>query len=252
MRALIIEDERPAARRLEQLLQATTHDIDVQAVIDSVEAATAWLRTYPMPELIFMDIQLADGLSFDIFEQVEVRCPVIFTTAYDQYALQAFQVSGIDYLLKPINPDDLARALTKYETLRGQQQSIDAVALQRMVAQLQQPTYKSRFLVKSGEELHQILTDDIAYFRSTQGITWAHLHSGKRYGVDFTLDQLGEVLDPSAFYRINRQMMIGERAIERIHTYFNHRLKLTLRPDLDEDVIVSRDRVTDFKAWLGR
>jgi DNA-binding LytR/AlgR family response regulator len=248
MRVLIIEDEKPAARNLSRHLLDLRPGFEVLDVLDSVSTAVAWFEQQPEPDLVFMDIQLADGLSFDIFTQVELKVPVIFTTAFDQYTLKAFKVNSIDYLLKPIDPEELDQAIRKFEKLR---QPPSAQTLQQLIQAIQKPDYKERFLVKSGQQLIYLPVQSIAYFFSEDGLVFAQQESGKKYVLDFTLDQLEKLLDPEHYFRINRKFILKLSAIQKIHTYFNNRLKLEIHPDTGEvEVIVSRDRVNDFKQWL--
>ena len=250
MRVLIIEDEKPAARHLSGLLQGIRPQAKVLDLVDSVEGAVKWLRTFAAPDLIFMDIQLADGLSFEIFQEVPVEAPVVFTTAYDQYTLKAFKVNSVDYLLKPIDPDELRQSIEKYEKWRN---PIDPAAMSALLKGLHQPRYKERFLIRAGQQLSYLPVADIAYLYSEEGLLYARSRSGKRHLIDFTLEQVAELLSPEQFFRINRKIMVHLESIHKIHTYFNGRLKLELRPDFEDlEVIVSRDRVGDFKLWLDR
>ena len=248
---LIIEDEQPAAKRLRRLLQDLEKPLEVLAVIDSVEDAVAWLKTHGEPDLTFFDIQLADGQSFSIFEQVEVKCPVIFTTAYDQYAIKAFQVNSIDYLLKPIEPEALQRAWQKFESLHAPA----PVAISEMVTAFQQlnqqKNYRERFLIKKGETFKYITIDEVAYFFSDGGLTFLMDQKGSRYVVDDKLDILETIVDPRYFFRVNRKFIIRESSIKKISAYFNSRLILEILPSPKEDIIVARERVGDFKQWLN-
>lgn len=252
MNILIIEDELPAAKRLSNLVTAEKPGAKILEVIDSVEAASAWLNNFPAPDLIFMDIQLADGLSFDIFTQANIVSPVIFTTAYDQYTLKAFKVNSVDYLLKPIDPEELHSAFRKFDKFFQAPQSYDTGGIEQLLQSMLKKEYKERFLVKIGQNLIYVPITDIAYFYSEDGCLHAQNNSGKRHILDYTLDQLEEVLDPNHFFRINRKFIIKLEAIQKISTWFNSRLKLELRPKVDGDVIVSRERVADFKQWLDK
>ncbi len=248
MKILLIEDEIPAARQLTKLLLAHNSAFNILDTLDSVESAVRWLRTFPVPDLIFMDIQIADGLSFDIFRQVEVKSPVVFTTAFDQYAVQAFRVNAVDYLLKPIDPEDLENALQKLENQHPAAVPIDLSALAQF---FQKPAYKDRFLVKTGQQLAFVAAADVAFFRSSDGLTQAHTFSGKKYFVDNTLEELERLLDPQDFFRISRGLTLRLNAIQKIHPHLNGRLKLDLLPACPDDVFVSRERAGEFKAWLG-
>ena len=251
LKSLLIEDEQPAARQLTKLLAQLDPPLSVLAVLDSVESAVRWLRTEPAPELVFMDIQIADGLSFDIFRQVEIKAPVIFTTAFDHYAVQAFKVNAIDYLLKPVDPEDLQRAVQKVrERLsRSADVSLNIEALAQLFKR--EKSYKDRFLVKTGQNLLFIQAADIAFFRSSEGLTQAFLFDGKKYFVEHSLEELERLLDPKDFFRIGRGMTLHVNAIRKISPHFNGRLKIDTVPVSNEEVFVSRDRVNEFKSWLG-
>ncbi|MEO1262442.1 MAG: LytTR family DNA-binding domain-containing protein [Bacteroidota bacterium] len=253
MKTLIIEDEQPAAKRLGKLLQAHCPTCEIIGFLDSVETATAWLNEHPAPDLIFMDIQLADGLSFDIFSNTEVTAPVIFTTAFDQYTLRAFKVNSVDYLLKPIDPEELKKAIEKYRLFHQQPGTYNSGGIEQMLQSvLKQQQYKERFLVKSGQHLLSVPVKEIAYFYSEDGIAFAQNSNGKKHIIEYTLDQLEDMLDPSVFFRINRQVIVRPEAIQKIATWFNSRLKLELSPHYETNSVVSRDRVNNFKAWLDR
>jgi DNA-binding LytR/AlgR family response regulator len=250
MKILLIEDEPPAAKQLTKMLLDTNPTITIIDVLDSVEASVKWLRTYPMPDAIFMDIQIADGLSFDIFSEVEITAPVIFTTAFDQYAIKAFKVNAIDYLLKPIDETELATAM--YRLTQRQNPMLGNVIFQNILSQIQAPkVYRTRFLVKIGQSLIAIDANEIAYFFSENSVCQLVTHLGKKYIVENTLDELEQLLMPSAFFRNSRKQIIAVQAVSKIHTHFNGRLKLDLVPAFKEDVFVSRERVNDFKTWLG-
>lgn len=249
MKILLIEDELPAARQLAKLLLARNPAFQILDTLDSVESAVRWLRSFPAPDLIFMDIQIADGLSFDIFRQVEVKSPVVFTTAFDQYAVQAFKVNAVDYLLKPVDPEELRRALEKIENQRNKPAAaFDFAALS---GYFKKDNYKDRFLVKTGQQLAFIQTTEIAFFRSSDGLTQAFTFSGKKYFVDNTLEELERLLDPRDFFRVNRSMTLKINAIHKILPHLNGRLKVETQPAAPEDVFVSRERAGDFKTWLG-
>lgn len=259
MKILIIEDEAPASRRLQKLLVDIAPTTEVMAVLDSVEASVQWLSSAAIPELIFMDIQLADGVSFDIFEQVQIQTPVIFTTAYDHYSLKAFKVNSIDYLLKPINKDELHQSIEKYHQLKAQfsspnyQQQIGSLleTLSKGVEQKQVDNYKNRFLVKLGDRLESVAEDTIGYFQAKDKMVLLVNHQNKKYPVDYSLDDLERLLNPAHFFRINRQFIVRIDAIQSIHTYFNGKLKIMLNPEVkDQDIIISRERSGQFKQWL--
>lgn len=249
MNVLLIEDEQPAAKRLTSMLTKLRPTLRIVDVIDSVEASVKWLQTLPHPDLLFMDIQLADGISFDIFRQVTIKTPVIFTTAYDEYTLKAFKVNSIDYLLKPIDNDELSASLAKYDSLQTSPTE-NTRALEKLLQQMTQPTYKERLLIKSGQQLAYILVESLAYLYSDEGFTFAVDMQGKRSIVDYSLDETERLLPPKRFFRINRKLMVHIQAIQRISVYFNSRLKLDIRPEPAFEVLVSRERVAEFKEWL--
>jgi len=253
MRTLIIEDEQPAAKRLVKLLEEHCPECEILEMIDSVENAVKWLRNFQQPDLIFMDIQLADGLSFDIFAQTELTAPVIFTTAFDHYTLRAFKVNSVDYLLKPIDPVELTAALDKYRRIHRQPETYDRSGLEKMLqTMLVQQNFKDRFLVKSGQHFVHVPISEVAYFFSEDGIAFVQCADGKKHILEYTLDQLESMLNPSHFFRINRQVIVKPEAVRRISTWFNSRLKLEIHPPYENNNIVSRERVQDFKRWMGQ
>ncbi|SDK64793.1 DNA-binding response regulator, LytR/AlgR family [Catalinimonas alkaloidigena] len=255
MKLLIVEDEAPAARRLQTLLSEVASSAEVVEVLDSVEGTVAWLKhpQHPPVDLLLFDIQLADGLSFEIFEQVPVPYPVIFTTAFDEYALRAFQVHSVDYLLKPVSAEALARSLEKFRQHYAAAPSFDVKALlQTLQTGAGQTTYKNRFLVKLGERLLSVSQEEIAYFTSEEKVVVLYTNTGRKYAIDYTLDDLEKFLDPNLFFRLNRQFMARVNALESIHTYFNGKLKVYLTPATDREVMVSRDKAPLFREWLDR
>lgn len=253
MKTLIIEDEQPAAKRLAKLLTEHCPECEIMDMIDSVEGAVKWLRNFQSPDLIFMDIQLADGLSFDIFSQTQLTAPVIFTTAFDHYTLRAFKVNSVDYLLKPIDPTELVSAIEKYRRIHRQPDTYDRSGLEKMLQSvLNQKDFKERFLVKSGQHFIHVSISEVAYFFSEDGIAFVQCTDGRKHIIEYTLDQLEEMLDPKLFFRINRQAIVKPEAIGRISSWFNSRLKLELNPDHDVNNVVSRERVQDFKRWMGQ
>lgn len=251
MNALIIEDETLAAEKLENMLSTIDPGITVVAKIGSINEAVKWLLQHTA-DLIFLDIQLSDGISFSIFDQVEVNTPVIFTTAYDQYAIDAFQLNSISYLLKPIRQTDLAKSLNKYKSLRSSQH-IDFLALHALI-QGEKPAYKKRFLIQIGEKIKTIDVHDIAYFFILNKSVYLKTFPGMAYPLDFTLDKLESVLDPELFFRINRKYMVNISAIVNMTAYSRGRVKLELKPKADDeyDAIVSIDRARDFKQWMDK
>lgn len=253
LKALIIEDEAPAYRRLHGLLSTHHQHLEVVDVVDTIEAAVAWLASNPSPDVIFSDIQLSDGLSFEIYKQVPPPCPIIFTTAYDAYMLEAFRTNGIDYLLKPIEEEELARSVNK---LMGLVRSVDAPPLPdiaRLLAAVSAPgtPYRDRFLVKLGTKLLPIATADIAYFLSSDGLTEMHTRSSKRHLLDQPLDEIEAQLDPRVFHRLNRQCIACVECIVVVHQHFNGKLKVELKPAAPAEVMVSREKAKAFKEWLN-
>lgn len=252
MDILIVEDEPHAAQRLQMLTTELIPDANIRASIDTVKKAVQWLKSNK-PELIFMDIQLADGLSFQIFEQVQIDSPVIFTTAYDEYALRAFKVNSIDYILKPVDKEELNNALQKLRTLSGNRvQQGDILSNIAQALELMQKRYKTRFVVKVGEHLRTIDVETILYFFSQDKTTFCVTDDNRNHILDYTLEQLEDMLDPEMFFRINRKYLVRSSAIKDIISYTNSRLKLVLKGSTDNDIIVARERVQQFKEWLDR
>ena len=251
MNILIIEDEAPAARRLKKMILEIDPEVNVMAMYDSIETSVKWFNANEQPDLIFMDIELADGQSFEIFNQVKITAPVIFTTAYDEYALQAFKVNSIDYLLKPIETNALLNAIQKFKTLRENYSKTPEYDFKHLLKTLSPAqNYKSRFLIKTGEKFVSIEKESIAYFLSEEKATFLITFDNKRFIMDQTLDELEKITDPILFFRLNRQIIANIKAIGSIHNYFNGKLKLTLKPELKEEVIVSREKAPAFKDWL--
>lgn len=252
LRALIIEDEAPAYRRLNGLLEQHHPEVKVVDVLDSIEGTLAWLRENRAPDLIFSDVQLSDGLSFEIYRRNAPPCPVIFTTAYDTYMLEAFRANGIDYLLKPVEEEDLARSIGKFQALtrNGASPSPD---IARLIAAIdgRSAGFRDRFLVKLGTRLMPIATADIAHFISIEGSTELHTREGRRHLVDIPLDELEQQLDPRRFFRLNRQCIAGVDCIAVVHQHFNGKLKVELKPSAPVEVMVSREKARAFKDWLG-
>ena len=253
MKVLIIEDEAPAFRRLQKILEEVDSTIEIVEVIDTVEDSVRWLRNHTAPELIFMDIQLSDGISFEIFEQAKITSPVIFTTAFDEYMLRAFKVNSIDYLLKPIKKDDLAHSLRKYAGMKETFSANGSGDLNELIRNihLSDRKYKTRFLVKKGEQLLSVQSDDIAFFFARNGIIHLQTREGKVYLVDFTLDELEKQLDPDYFYRANRQFILHFSAIKTVHKWYKSKLLIEPLQSVDEKIIVSAERASAFKQWQG-
>lgn len=250
MNVLLVEDEYAAAQRLEQLVIKCRPNATIVAQPDSIEETVAWLKEREAPDLILMDVQLADGLCFSIFDQVNVQAPIIFTTAYDQFAIDAFKVNSVDYLLKPIKEEELASALTKMDQFHARPLVPDLAGLAAAIGQ-QEPAYKKRFLIRVGQAIKLVQVEDIAYFYAAQKNTFLCTFEDRTYTVDDSLDKLASVLSPDLFFRVNRQFMVNLQAIEAMHTYSKSRVLLTLTPAYKEKVIVSTDRSPHFKKWLA-
>ncbi|MEZ4779122.1 MAG: LytTR family DNA-binding domain-containing protein [Flavobacteriaceae bacterium] len=250
MKVLIIEDEKPAARRLERMLERL--DVSVSTMLHSVAEAVEWFTTNPHPDLIFLDIQLSDGLSFEIFDAIQVKSAIIFTTAYDEYALQAFKLNSIDYLLKPIDDEELAIAVNKYRERmpKGQNVQLNFEDIKKLLTNPVEREYKQRFTTKIGQHIKMIAVDEIECFYSENKGTYAHTFEGRDYLLDTTLEQLEEELSPKVFFRINRKFYVNINGIKDIISYTNSRLQLKLQSYKDDEVIVARERVRDFKLWL--
>ncbi|WP_461039075.1 LytR/AlgR family response regulator transcription factor [Spirosoma harenae] len=258
MNVLLIEDEELAALRLTKLLAEVAPQIRIANTTDSVESTVNYLQAKPSLDLIFMDIELADGQSFEIFEQTTVPAPVIFTTSYDEYAIKAFKVNSIDYLLKPIKQPELAASLQKFEQLNRQHEAStrQLKAIQTLVRHLRQQNqatdYRRRFLVRHLSQWLPIETSEIAYFHSEDRVTLLHTAKGQKFTLDYTLDELDSMLDPAQFFRASRQFIVSVQSVQQIHPHFNHKLKLALLPSPAEEVLVSRERATEFKKWMGK
>jgi len=253
-KVLIIEDEKPAADWLKQLISKYDLRISVLATIESVNGAVEWFQQHPVPDLVFMDIQLADGLSFEIFEQVKVQCPVIFTTAYEEYAIKAFKVNSLDYLLKPIAYNELEAAFQKFGDSVQNKQSAPVVTIDLLekVKEMLQKQYKTRFVIKVGEHLKSITVEDILFFYSLEKATFLCTVDFKTYLVDYSLDRIFEMVDDHHFFRVSRKYIISNQSIADIIFYSNSRLKIKLKKKDEESIIVSRDKVAAFKEWLDR
>jgi DNA-binding LytR/AlgR family response regulator len=252
MKVIIIEDETPAAKQLTKLLLAISDEIEIIKQLDSVSSAVQYFQSAPAADLIFMDIQLADGLSFDIFSQVQIKTPVIFTTAFDQYTLKAFKVNSIDYLLKPIDESGLKLAVEKYQELYHKKNPDFSEKLMKLLADMNTAKYKERLLVKRGQQLSYIKTEAIAFCYADGKLCFAVDFNNNKHLLDLNLSQLEEQLQPSKFYRINRHLLVNIDAIKKVHTWLGGRLKLEISPATDAETVVSRERVNGFKEWLGQ
>jgi DNA-binding LytR/AlgR family response regulator len=250
VKVLIIEDELPASQKLERLLKEIDESIEVVGVLESVEDSTNWFLQNPGPDLIFMDIQLNDGLSFEIFENIEIKTPIVFTTAFDEYALKAFKVNSVDYLLKPLDSDALNKAVQKYKSVFSKDEYNSRI--ENLLDQLQ-PKTKERILIKIGEHYKSIQINDINYFFIKERCSFINLGKGKNYSIDYSLDKAEKMIDPKKFFRVNRNFMINISAIKDIIAYSSNRLKIVADGWPDDNVIlVSRERVADFKVWMDR
>ena len=251
MNIIIIEDEKPAARLLQRKVEKL--GLQVNQMLHSVEESIHWFQNNSHPDLIFLDIQLSDGLSFEIFETIDIKSAVIFTTAYDEYALRAFKLNSIDYLLKPIDEDDLSIAVTKFKNQfqKSGVAALDFEAIKKMLINPIDRVYKKRFTIKMGQQLKMIPIEEVECFYSENKGTYLHTFDNRDYLLDGTLEQLEAELDPNDFYRISRKFIIPMKGIKEIQMYSNSRLKVILPTYKDDEVIVAREKVTDFKNWLG-
>ena len=252
MTTIIIEDEKPAARLLQRKLEKL--NIEVGVMLHSVEESIEWFSKNEHPDLIFLDIQLSDGLSFEIFEKIEIKSAVIFTTAYDEYALKAFKLNSIDYLLKPIDEDDLEISVSKFKTRFPKQNSPVNLDFEQIKKMFQNPfdkNFKTRFTVKIGQHLKVISIDEIECFFSENKGTYIHTLDNRNYLIDTTLEVLEQELDSKNFFRISRKFIVPLKSIKEIVLYSNSRLKVILPTYKDDEVIVSREKVSDFKSWIG-
>lgn len=253
MKAVIIEDEKIAADLLKNLICQLDENIEVVTILQTVEDSVEWLSINQHPDILFVDIHLADGSSFSIFEKTEVKCPIVFTTAYDEYALKAFEVNSIDYLLKPINKDDLQRALNKYKNLKGERQEVDYKTLiSRFLTESGNlNNYKEHFLVPERDKLVPLATKDIAYIYIDLKLIKAVTFSGKVYYLNQNLDEMMNQLNPKMFFRANRQYIVSHEAIKDISIWFGNKISLNLTIPIEEKIIVSKARVAEFKNWYS-
>jgi two-component system, LytTR family, response regulator LytT len=259
MKVFIVEDEHLGLERLTKLLAEVDASIEVLSHAETVKSAVWWIKNNPVPDLIFMDIELADGQCFEIFNQIEVLAPIIFTTSYDEYALHAFKVNSLDYLLKPIRKEELERSLAKYRHLKQQlggyvAAPVNVEQLIASLARIQPPAaYRKRFLVKQGQRLFSVEVSDIAWFMADGKLCFLRTWDNQRYLLDYTLEQLESLLDPAEFYRANRSYLISAKAVKDIQPYFNGKLSLQLIPAAEpNNVIVSKEKAMEFKRWMGK
>ena len=249
MKILIIEDEEPAAKRLQKMVKEIEPVATVTDTIVSISSAIKWFAANELPDLIISDIQLSDGLSFEIFKAVEILCPVIFTTAYDQYAIEAFKVNSIDYLLKPIKKEELANAIAKYKKLNTATPAININQILKTFAAGTE--YKKRFAVRYGEHIKTITIEEVAFFYTEDKINFLTTREGRRFTIDFNLDALEAMLDPKTFFRINRQYIISIQSIAEMFSYSKSRVLIKLNPPAKHETVVSTERSAGFKLWLG-
>jgi len=251
IRILIIEDEEPAADRLEKLLLDIDPSVQILDKIDSVESAVRWLKGHEAPDLMMLDIQLADGLSFDIFKKIKTDSFVIFTTAYDEYAIRAFELNSIDYLLKPIDKEKLAGSLRKFKRLKGTVPDFDIRELINTL-ESRKHSYKKRFLVTAGTKIRSVEVKEISCFYSLEKSTYITTFDGHHFPADFSLERLEQLLDPDTFFRIKRQYIIGFSGISRIHVLSQSRIKVEMNPPASEPLLVSTAKTHAFRLWLDR
>lgn len=251
MKTIIIEDEKPSARRLQRMLEG--NNVTVETLLHSIEESLEWFQQNAHPDLIFLDIQLSDGLSFEIFEHIEIKSAIIFTTAYDEYALQAFKLNSIDYLLKPIDDEDLETAIKKYKDRIPQKNNIkvDFEDIKKLLINPIERAYKKRFTVKVGQYLKMITIDEVECFYSENKGTYAHTTDGRNYLLESTIENLQNELAPDTFFRVSRKFIININYIKDIIAYTNSRLRIKLKYFNEGEIIVSRERVKDFKDWLS-
>jgi DNA-binding LytR/AlgR family response regulator len=254
MKVVIVEDEHLSAQRLQGMLKKYDPSIEVLAELPSVAASVEWFKNNPDPDLVLMDIHLEDGQSFSIFETINLQVPVIFTTAFDEYTIKAFKVNSVDYLMKPLNYEELVAAIEKFKRIHGEAGEEKTMGLEQLLQSMQkkEPEYKSRFLVSIGSRLKTIETEDIQYFFSADKITFLVTKENQRFPIDYSLDKMAVMLDPKQFFRINRQMTVKLDAITNIHVFSKGKIKLDLNPATKEDVFVSMDKVVELKEWLGK
>lgn len=248
MRLVIIEDEGPAARRLTKLIHEIDPKHEVLAILESVTDSLEWFSNNPQPDLVLSDIQLSDNLSFEIYKSIELEAPIIFTTAFDQYAIQAFEHLSVDYLLKPIRLEQLQKAFDKLERLKEDKPQLD---IEGIIQRFGQPNYRDRFMVYSGENLISFALKDIAYFYSEDGVSFIKTWEKKRYIINESLDKLESKLDPKKFFRANRQLIVSFGSLVKAVPSFNQKLRIYLEPDFGEEVFVSKLKATEFKAWMN-
>ncbi len=254
MKVLIVEDEELAVKKLQKTLLAVEPDASIVGITGSIRETVDWFKQHPSPDIVLMDIELADGQSFEIFNQADIQCPVIFTTSYDEYTLRAFKVNSVDYLLKPVQQDELEAALLKYKKYKAVPEGEINIGtlVKELQLKLQPKEYRRRFLVKLGQKLISVEVEEISYFYSDGRINLFKTKENKKFVVDYTMDELEEMLDPALFFRISRSFFVSVGSIDKIDDYFGNRLILGLKPSTEKEATVSREKVTQFKKWLGK
>lgn len=258
MKVLIVEDEELAVKKLKKTLQNVEAGATVAGETDSIKGTVQWLESNPAPDLILMDVELNDGQSFEIFHHVKVKSPVIFITSYDEYALKAFKVNSVDYLLKPVQQEDLEAAINKYKELKklyrhdSENNTGEIELLVKKLQSLESRDYRKRFLVKQGTKLVSVEVTDIAYFFSDGRLNFFKTTDNRKFIVDYTMEELNDMLDPEQFFRISRSFYIAVNSVVQANEYPGNRLELQLNPASEKEVIVSREKVSDFKTWLGK
>lgn len=256
-KVLIVEDEAPSARKLKMLLGKLSDEFEVIALLESIEESLEFFETGEQLDLIFMDIHLSDGNSFEIFEQIDIDTPIIFTTAFNQYAIQAFKQNSVDYLLKPINLSDLENSINKFKKIYGSykehpEASIDYQLLGKLVAQQVTPEYKERFLVSYRDELKSISTDDIAFVFAESKAVFIQVKDGKIYDINYTMEQVENNLNPKSFFRINRKYIVQIDVIKNVSWYSKSKLKVLTDPETPSELFVPADKISRFKEWLNK
>jgi DNA-binding LytR/AlgR family response regulator len=254
LKVLIVEDEHHAQKELKRLLNNSSHDFFIIDYIDSVEEAVSWIKNNPPPDLMFFDIQLADGLSFEIFNHVKINIPIIFTTAFDEYAIKAFKVNSIDYLLKPVKQEELNAAIEKFNNLKIDSPEEIGLRIEQIekLLEINKPRYKSRFITKIGDQIKYIDVNDIAYFKAEDNDVLVITKNNNRYFMDYSLEQIIRMVDPDSFFRVNRTYIIQISSIKKMSKYFNSRIHLELEPDTDDEVLISRIKVPVFLNWIEK
>jgi len=253
MKILIVEDEELAAKKLQKTLLSIDPEAEVAGITESIKSTVEWLEDNPAPDLVLMDIELADGQSFEIFNMTQVKSPVIFTTSYDEFALKAFKVNSVDYLLKPIQKDELQAALDKFRKMKEDKAGVNLDSLvKELQLKLQPKEYRKRFLVKHAQKLVSIEVEEISYFYSDGRLNFFKTYDNKKFVVDYTMDELEDMLDPDKYFRISRSFYVSIVSIDKIDDYFGNRLILGLKPAVEKEALVSREKVTEFKKWMGK